>query len=59
MLEQFLRRFPLELLQRHAGIASVDLQQLRDWQQDANAGTPVPLLQLHNLLVRINRRLQS
>lgn len=59
ILQHFLRRTPWEVLERHSRIAAADLQQLRQWQTDADASRRVPLIRLHNLIVRLNRQLNS
>jgi hypothetical protein len=58
LFEHFLRRWPWELLEHQPRIASADLQQLKSWY--SQLGTErVPLVRLHNLLVRIHRQLNS
>ncbi|MGH8140860.1 MAG: DUF4350 domain-containing protein [Steroidobacteraceae bacterium] len=59
MLDHFLRHWPWELLERHPRIAPADVQQLRSWYTDACGSGRVPLSRLHNLMVRINRQLNS
>jgi Domain of unknown function (DUF4350) len=49
----------LRALDRHASLAPADVRQLRLWCQRLNESKRVPLLRLHNLLVRINRQLNS
>jgi hypothetical protein len=46
-----------ERLERQPRIARSDLEQLRAWYARAYAGERVPLRRLHNLMVRIERRL--
>jgi hypothetical protein len=50
---------PWELLERHAGISAADVRQLKDWYADACAGRKVPLVRLHNLIVKIERQLTA
>lgn len=58
MLERFLARWPWELLERQPRVAAADLTQLKAW--NAKLGTSrVPLGRLHNLIIRINRQLNS
>ena len=68
MLEHFFRRLrvrshshadgpPWELLESHPRIARADFEQLRDWYTAAYSSQRVPLVPLHNLLVRIERQL--
>jgi hypothetical protein len=58
MFDRFLRRWPWELLEHQPRIASADLQQLKSWYSQLDTSR-VPLTQLHNLIVRINRQLNS
>lgn len=48
---------PWEILERHPRIVRADLDQLKKWHADACAGRRVPLVPLHNLLVRIDRQI--
>ena len=58
MFDRFLRRWPWELLEHQPRIPPADLQQLKSWY--SRLGTSrVPLTRLHNLIVRINRQLNS
>lgn len=70
MLEHFFRRLrvrshslapadgpPWELLESHPRIARADLEQLRDWYAAAYSSRHVPVVPLHNLLIRIERQL--
>ncbi len=43
---------PWSYLERHS-VAAADVRQLRDWHQEACASRRVPLLALHNLIVKI------
>ncbi len=58
MFELFLRRRPWALLERQPRIAPGDLNQLKKWYSDLGI-TRVPLIPLHNLMVRIDRQLNS
>lgn len=58
MFEVFLKRWPWELLERQPRIAAADLAQLKAWYAQLSH-SPVPLTRLHNLLVKINRQLNS
>jgi Domain of unknown function (DUF4350) len=59
MLEHFLRHSPWEVLERQSRLAAADLEQLKAWHAMANSSRTVPLIRLHNLIVRINRQLNS
>jgi len=59
LFQHFLRRGPWKVLECHPRLAPQDLQCLRSWQADALAGRRVPLVRLHELLVRIDRELGS
>ncbi|MBS0364966.1 MAG: DUF4350 domain-containing protein [Proteobacteria bacterium] len=48
-----------DVLENHPRLRRADLAQLRDWYQRAGAGARVPLADLHNLLLRIERQLHS
>jgi hypothetical protein len=48
-----------EFLERHTRVAPADVQQLRVLQAQLGTTRRVPLARLHNLLVRINRQLNS
>jgi len=50
---------PWEWLERHPRLARADVQQLRDWHADACSNRRVPLLRLHNLIVRTERQLAA
>ena len=58
MYEHFLKRRPWELLERQPRIATADLTQLRSWYSQLGTSR-VPLIRLHNLMVKINRQLNS
>jgi hypothetical protein len=58
MFDHFLQRRPWELLERQPRIAAADLAQLKTWF--SQLGTErVPLVRLHNLMVKINRQLNT
>lgn len=58
MFDHFLQRRPWELLERQPRIAAADLTQLKTWY--SQLGTErVPLVRLHNLMVKINRQLNT
>jgi len=54
----FLRRWPWELLEQQPRIPPADLQQLKSWHSQLGIAR-VPLVRLYNLIVRINRQLNS
>jgi Domain of unknown function (DUF4350) len=58
MFDRFLRRWPWEMLEHQPRIPSADLQQLKSWYSQLDTAR-VPLTRLHNLIVRINRQLNS
>jgi hypothetical protein len=58
MFDHFLKRRSWELLERQPRIAAADLTQLRFWYSQLGTAR-VPLIRLHNLMVRINRQLNS
>jgi len=62
LLESFLARTPghagWAYLERHPRVASADLEQLKTWYAAAYGERRVPLRQLHNLIVRIERQIQ-
>jgi hypothetical protein len=58
MFDHFLRRWPWEFLDRQTRIAAADLRQLKLWHSQVGR-TRIPLTRLHNLIVRINRQLNS
>ncbi len=70
LFEQFLRRIgsaagraaedPARLwqwLEQHPRLTRADVQQLHEWQAAAGAGRRVPLIRLHNLIIRTERQL--
>ncbi len=71
MLEHFFRRVgvrsrraasagpPWDLLEHHPRVARADYQQLREWYRAAHSSRRVPLMRLHNLLLRIERQLDT
>jgi Domain of unknown function (DUF4350) len=58
LFDHFLKRRPWELLERQPRIAAADLTQLRLWYSQLGTAR-VPLIRLHNLMVKINRQLNS
>jgi hypothetical protein len=58
MFDHFLKRRPWEVLERQPRIAAADLAQLRSWYSQLGSAR-VPLIRLHNLMVKINRQLNS
>jgi hypothetical protein len=70
MLERFFRRLcarerraadagpPWDLIEHNPRVARADLEQLRDWYTAAYSSQRVPLIRLHNLLVRIEGQLE-
>ncbi len=58
MFEFFLRRRRWEVLERQSRVSRADLAQLKTWYSSLGT-TRVPLVRLHNLMVRINRQLNS
>lgn len=70
MFEHFFRRLqqrshsasapaPWEWLENHPRLAAHDVRQLRAWYADAYSERRVPLLRLHNLIVRTERQLTA
>ena len=47
------------VLRRHPRVAETDVEQLQRWYARACSGRRVPLLELHNLIVRINRQIEA
>ena len=47
---------PWDLLEGHPEVAAAEIRQLRRWYADARAARTVPLRDLHNLLVKIDRQ---
>jgi hypothetical protein len=58
MFDHFLERRPWELLERQPRIAAADLAQLKMWFSQLDTER-VPLVRLHNLMVKINRQLNT
>jgi Domain of unknown function (DUF4350) len=58
MFEHFLRRWPWEVLERSSRLGAADLTQLKSWYAQVGLSR-VPLLRLHNLMIRIDRQLNS
>lgn len=50
---------PWDVLEHHARVAPADIERLKAWYADAYASRRVPLQQLQNLLVRIDRQLAT
>jgi hypothetical protein len=50
---------PWEWLEQHPRLALADVAQLREWYADAYSDRRVPLLRLHNLIVRTERQLAA
>jgi hypothetical protein len=58
MFDHFLKHRPWEVLERQPRIAAADLLQLKAWH--ARLGTAkIPLVRLHNLMIKINRQLNT
>jgi len=62
MVESMLARTPgragWDYLRRHPRIAAADLEQLQAWYAAAKGERRVPLVKLHNLIVRIEGLIQ-
>ena len=58
MFEYFLQRRPWGLLERQPRIAAADLRQLKFWYSQLGTAH-VPLVPLHNLMVKIDRQLNT
>jgi hypothetical protein len=58
MFDHFLQGRSWELLERQPRIAAADVRQLRLWYSQLGRSR-VPLIRLHNLMVKINRQLHS
>jgi hypothetical protein len=58
IFDYFLERRPWELLERQPRVAAADLTQLKLWYSQLDTAR-VPLVRLHNLMVKINRQLNS
>jgi hypothetical protein len=50
---------PWDWLEHHPRLASADIAQLREWYADAYSDRRVPLVRLHNLIVRTERQLAA
>jgi hypothetical protein len=50
---------PWEWLENHPRLARADVRQLREWYADAYSDQRVPLMRLHNLIIRTERRLEA
>lgn len=50
---------PWDVLEHHARVAPSDIERLKTWYADAYASRRVPLQQLQNLLVRIDRQMAT
>jgi len=50
---------PWEWLEQHPRLTLADVSQLREWYVDAYSDRRVPLLRLHNLIVRTERQLAA
>jgi len=58
MFDHFLRRWSWGVLERQPRLASADLAQLQAWYAQLGISR-VPLVRLHNLMVKIDRQLHS
>lgn len=58
LFDLFLRRWPWDVLERQPRIPPADLARLKSWYSNLGSGR-VPLIPLHNLMIRINRRLDT
>ena len=50
---------PWEWLENHPRVPAGDLRQLRSWYADAYSERRIPLVRLHNLIVRTERQLAA
>jgi len=50
---------PWDLLERSPRVVAADVEQLKTWYAEAHASRRVPLLELQNLLVRIDRQMAT
>ena len=50
---------PWEWLKGHPRLARADVLQLKEWYAEAYSDQRVPLTQLHNLIVRMERQLAA
>jgi len=58
MFDHFLKRRPWDFLERQPRIAAADLAQLKAWYSQLGT-SKVPLVRLHNLMIKINRQLNT
>jgi len=58
MFDHFLKHRPWDLLERQPRIAAADLAQLKAWYSQLGTAK-VPLVRLHNLMIKINRQLNT
>ena len=63
LFQHFFRRLgrdehapPWDLLEARSGVAAAEIRQLQRWYADARAARAVPLEDLHNLIVKIDRQ---
>lgn len=63
LFEHFFRRLgrdkdapPWDLLEARSAVAAAEIRQLQRWYADARAARAVPLMDLHNLIVKIDRQ---
>lgn len=59
LIDRFLQHAPWQALERHPRIAPADLQQLKTWYAHAQGSRRVSLVQVHNLVSKLNRQLNS
>jgi hypothetical protein len=59
MFDHFLRHSSWDVLERQPRIAAADLEQLKTWHAQAIDSRSIPLIRLHNLMVRIDRQRNS
>src|SRR5262249_1556308 len=50
---------PWDVLERSPRVARADIEQLKSWYAEAHSARRVPLQQLQNLLVRIDRQMAA
>jgi len=58
MFDHFLKHRPWDFLERQPRIAAGDLAQLKAWYSQLGT-SKVPLVRLHNLMIKINRQLNT
>ena len=58
MFDHFLKHRPWDFLERQPRIAAADLAQLKAWYSQLGI-SKVPLVRLHNLMIKINRQLNT